>query len=91
VGLYPMSRLRYLFVWPRIVVFSGLQKAAIAILMLLRSEHSEGSATVRNGFVPASRRQVFDKIRHLVSPTMPSLIRLIRTSRVGAMNSLPRR
>jgi ATP-dependent DNA ligase len=26
---------------------------------------------VRNGFVPASRRQVFEKIRHLVSPTMP--------------------
>jgi hypothetical protein len=25
----------------------------------------------RNGFVPASRRQVFEKIRHLVSPTMP--------------------
>lgn len=28
-------------------------------------------ARVRNGFVPASRRQVFQKIRHLVSPTMP--------------------
>ncbi len=28
-------------------------------------------ARVRNGFVPASRRQVFEKIRHLVSPTMP--------------------
>jgi len=28
-------------------------------------------ARVRNGFVPASRRQVFGKIRHLVSPTMP--------------------
>jgi DNA ligase D-like protein (predicted ligase) len=26
---------------------------------------------VRNGFVPASRRQVFDRIRHLVSTTMP--------------------
>jgi len=26
---------------------------------------------VRNGFVPASRRQVFERIRHLVSPTMP--------------------
>ena len=24
----------------------------------------------RNGFVPASRRQIFEKIRHLVSPTM---------------------
>ena len=28
-------------------------------------------ARVRNGFVPALRRQVFEKIRHLVSPTMP--------------------
>jgi DNA ligase D-like protein (predicted ligase) len=28
-------------------------------------------ARVRNGFVPASRRQVFERIRHLVSPTMP--------------------
>jgi bifunctional non-homologous end joining protein LigD len=28
-------------------------------------------ARVRNGFVPASRRQVFEKIRGLVSPTMP--------------------
>ena len=28
-------------------------------------------ARVRNGFVPASRRQVFDRICHLVSPTMP--------------------
>jgi bifunctional non-homologous end joining protein LigD len=28
-------------------------------------------ARVRNGFVPASRRAVFEKIRHLVSPTMP--------------------
>src|SRR5229473_5458645 len=28
-------------------------------------------ARVRNGFVPASRRQVFEKIRHLASPTVP--------------------
>src|SRR5215467_5947845 len=28
-------------------------------------------ARVRNGFVVASRRQVFEKIRHLASPTMP--------------------
>jgi len=28
-------------------------------------------ARVRNGFVPASRRQVFEKIRSLVSPKMP--------------------
>jgi ATP-dependent DNA ligase len=28
-------------------------------------------ARVRNGFVPALRRQVFERIRHLVSPTMP--------------------
>ena len=28
-------------------------------------------ARVRNGFVPASRRQVFEKIRHLVSSMMP--------------------
>jgi DNA ligase D-like protein (predicted ligase) len=28
-------------------------------------------ARARNGFVPASRRQVFEKIRHLVSPVMP--------------------
>src|ERR1700745_2603999 len=28
-------------------------------------------ARVRNGFVPASRRQVFEKIRDLVSTTMP--------------------
>src|ERR1700686_5465217 len=28
-------------------------------------------ARVRNGFVPASRRQVFEKIRHLVSRVMP--------------------
>ena len=26
---------------------------------------------MRNGFVPASRRQVFEKIRSLISPTMP--------------------
>src|ERR1700747_2706484 len=29
------------------------------------------AARVRNGFVPASRRQVFERVRHLVSPTMP--------------------
>jgi DNA ligase D-like protein (predicted ligase) len=28
-------------------------------------------ARVRNGFVPALRRQVFERIRHLASPTMP--------------------
>jgi DNA ligase D-like protein (predicted ligase) len=28
-------------------------------------------ARVRSGFVPASRRQVFERIRHLASPTMP--------------------
>ena len=28
-------------------------------------------ARIRNGFVPASRRQVFEKLRHLVSPKMP--------------------
>jgi bifunctional non-homologous end joining protein LigD len=28
-------------------------------------------ARVRNGFVPASRRQVFERIHHLVCPTMP--------------------
>jgi DNA ligase D-like protein (predicted ligase) len=28
-------------------------------------------ARVRNGFVPASRRHVFQKLRHLVSPKMP--------------------
>jgi len=28
-------------------------------------------ARVRNGLVPASRRQVFEKLRHLVSPQMP--------------------
>lgn len=28
-------------------------------------------ARVRNGFVPASRRQVFEKIRHFLSPVMP--------------------
>src|ERR1700674_197496 len=28
-------------------------------------------ARVRNGFVPALRRQVFERIRHLTSPTMP--------------------
>jgi DNA ligase D-like protein (predicted ligase) len=28
-------------------------------------------ARVRNGFIPASRRHVYEKIRHLVSPTMP--------------------
>jgi ATP-dependent DNA ligase len=28
-------------------------------------------ARIRNGFVPVSRRQVFERIRHLVSPTMP--------------------
>jgi bifunctional non-homologous end joining protein LigD len=28
-------------------------------------------ARVRNGFVPASRRQVFERICHLVSPVMP--------------------
>src|SRR5215470_6754488 len=28
-------------------------------------------ARVRNGFVPASRRQVFEKIHHLICPTMP--------------------
>jgi bifunctional non-homologous end joining protein LigD len=43
-------------------------------------------ARVRNGFVPASRRQVFEKIRHLVSATMPSPICPTRTSHVGATN-----
>jgi len=28
-------------------------------------------ARTRNGFVPASRRQVFSKLRHLVTPTCP--------------------
>jgi len=28
-------------------------------------------ARVRNGFVPASRRQVFEKIHHLISPAIP--------------------
>jgi hypothetical protein len=28
-------------------------------------------ARVRNGFVPASRRQAFEKLRHLVSLMMP--------------------
>ena len=28
-------------------------------------------ARIRNGFVPASRRQVFERIHHLVSPAMP--------------------
>ena len=28
-------------------------------------------ARVRNGFVPALRRQVFERIRHLTSPAMP--------------------
>ena len=28
-------------------------------------------ALVLNGFVPISRRQVFEKIRHLMSPVMP--------------------
>lgn len=28
-------------------------------------------ARVRNGFVPAFRRRVFEKIRHLASPKMP--------------------
>jgi DNA ligase D-like protein (predicted ligase) len=28
-------------------------------------------ARVRNGFVPASRRQVFEKLRHLTNPTCP--------------------
>ena len=33
-------------------------------------------ARVRNGFVPASRRQVFEKIRHLVSPGNRTAVRL---------------
>jgi bifunctional non-homologous end joining protein LigD len=28
-------------------------------------------ARTRNGFVPASRRQLFSKLKHLVSPTCP--------------------
>src|SRR5207249_6452297 len=28
-------------------------------------------ARTRNGFVPASRRQVFSKLKHLVAPTCP--------------------
>src|SRR3984893_13042834 len=36
-----------------------------------RGKHLVYVARVRNGFVPASRRQVFEKIRTLVSPTMP--------------------
>jgi DNA ligase D-like protein (predicted ligase) len=36
-----------------------------------RGENLVYVARVRNGFVPASRRQVFEKIRPLVSPTMP--------------------
>jgi ATP-dependent DNA ligase len=30
-------------------------------------------ARTRNGFVPASRRQVFSKLKHLVKPTCPSV------------------
>ncbi len=48
-------------------------------------------ARVRNGFVPASRRQVFEKIRDLVSPIMPFANLPDSTSRGGAMNSPLRR
>ena len=40
-------------------------------IVLKASDHRCFLARVRNGFVPASRRQVFEKIRPLVSPTMP--------------------
>jgi hypothetical protein len=41
------------------------------IIGYYRSKDLVYVARVRNGFVPASRRQVFEKIRPLVSPTMP--------------------
>jgi bifunctional non-homologous end joining protein LigD len=48
-------------------------------------------ARVRNGFVPASRRHVFEKIRHLASPISPSPTCRTPTSHGGAMNSPLRR
>lgn len=47
-----------------------------------RGEDLVYAARVRNGFVPASRRQVFERIRHLVSPEMP-FINLPDTHRRG--------
>ncbi len=41
------------------------------IVGFYRGDHLFYVARVRNGFVPASRRQVFEKIRGLVSQTMP--------------------
>lgn len=38
------------------------------IVSYYRGKDSVYVTRVRNGFVPASRRQVFEKIRHLVSP-----------------------
>ena len=43
-------------------------------------------ARVRNGFVPTSRRQVFEKICHLVSPVMPFANLPDTTSHGGATN-----
>src|SRR6266705_42803 len=41
-------------------------------------------ARTRNGFVPASRRQVFSKLKHLVTPTCPFVnLRETRRSRFG--------
>jgi hypothetical protein len=40
-------------------------------IVLKGSDHRCFLARVRNSFVPASRPQVFERIRHRVSPTMP--------------------
>lgn len=47
-------------------------------------------ARVRIGFVPASRRQIFEKIRHLISDTMPfANLPDTRKSRWGDELTLP--
>ena len=49
----------------------GLHGFDSLIVGYYQGKHLMYVARVRNGFVPASRRQVFDKIRHLESPIMP--------------------
>jgi ATP-dependent DNA ligase len=48
-------------------------------------------ARTRNGFVPGSRRQVFSKLKHLVTPSCPFVNLPRRTGHDSGKNSAPRR
>jgi len=52
-------------------VFEARKLRCLFCLGYYRGQDLVYVARVRNGLVPASRRQVCEKIRHLVSPTMP--------------------